>query len=188
MKNPRRQILVNPRFQLKFTLLLTLIMFLVSMALPLSLLSIYDKEIITSQFFVENPRILMLFQQMRGDLIERLVIFQLLFLLVFLVTALLHSHRIAGPLYKLKISMIALRQGMLNRHVQFRKKDNFTELADEFNAMVDALSERRQKDLDAVHSVIPKLNKLSQSLQGEARDTLKEAINTLDEINRGLNK
>jgi nitrogen fixation/metabolism regulation signal transduction histidine kinase len=102
------------------------------------------------------------------------------------ILALFHSHRIAGPLYKLRMSMIAMQQGILDKHIYFRTKDNFPELADGFNAMTDAIFIRRRRDFETIHSVIPKLERLQRSLTGEEQASASEALSALRELGREL--
>ncbi|RYZ99055.1 MAG: HAMP domain-containing protein, partial [Proteobacteria bacterium] len=100
--------------------------------------------------------------------------------------ALFHSHRIAGPLYKLRISMVAMQQGILDKHIHFRQHDNFQELADGFNAMTDAVFIRRRRDFERVNSVLPKLERLQTALTGEEQAAVTEVVNSLRELSAEL--
>lgn len=52
------------------------------------------------------------------------------------------SHKIAGPLYRLKKSMQELAEGNLTSDIKLRKNDQLRDIADTFNQMVDKLKER----------------------------------------------
>ena len=54
------------------------------------------------------------------------------------------SHRIAGPLFKLRRSMLEVSNGKLDRHIAFRKNDYFPELQDAFNEMIDGIRDRKK--------------------------------------------
>jgi len=51
------------------------------------------------------------------------------------------SHRIAGPLYRLKKHMDAVSTGSITNDVKFRKKDYFPEVADGFNGVMKRIRE-----------------------------------------------
>ena len=149
MKNSRRQYLINPQFQLKFSFLVTLAMFTFNMAFPFFFLSMLDTAA-SQSFITKNPLAVQALKEARSEFIILMVVLEVCFVLLTFVLAIFHSHKIAGPLYKLKISMTALKQGVLDRHISFRAKDNFTELAEEFNSMSDAIFLRRRKELESV--------------------------------------
>ncbi|MBM4079386.1 MAG: HAMP domain-containing protein [Planctomycetes bacterium] len=52
------------------------------------------------------------------------------------------SHRIAGPLHKLKQHMAMIAQGDFSARIKFRKSDVLPDVADAFNAMAEALERR----------------------------------------------
>lgn len=49
------------------------------------------------------------------------------------------SHKIAGPLYRLEVGMASISKGNLTERINFRKKDQVTVMADNFNAMAESL-------------------------------------------------
>lgn len=185
MKNNRRQYLINPGFQLKFSFLITLAMFTFNMAFPLFMITMLDSAM-NHRLIVKNPAAIEALQGARSEFILLMVILEVCFILMTFVLALFHSHKIAGPLYKLRISMAAMKQGVLDRHISFRTKDNFPELADEFNEMSDAIFARRRKDLECINSVIPKLEQLHTSLKGAEKDSAGEVLRTLQNLSRGV--
>jgi nitrogen fixation/metabolism regulation signal transduction histidine kinase len=54
----------------------------------------------------------------------------------------LYSHRIAGPLYHLDRKMRRIAGGEEPSPLQFRRRDQFLELTESFNAMVVKLRDR----------------------------------------------
>lgn len=60
------------------------------------------------------------------------------------VRAILFSHKIAGPLYKLHRHMKGIAEGQAATPVQFREKDFFPELADAFNAQLGRIDETKK--------------------------------------------
>lgn len=58
---------------------------------------------------------------------------------VFVVDTIKLSHRFAGPVYALKRSLRSLANGEKPRRLQFRKRDFWHELADDYNAVLAKL-------------------------------------------------
>lgn len=180
VQNPRRQFIINPGFQLKFSLLVTLAIMVFNIPTPLFIITLIDvisesnKSLNLQQLLNTKWQIFLFF-----------LVVEVVFLSMAFMIALYHSHKIAGPLFKLKKAMISLRQGVYNQNIRFRAKDNFTDLADEFNAMADSIFERRRRDYEYVNSVIPKLENLAQKLDGENKETLNESLNALRELSKG---
>ncbi len=183
MKNLRRQILINPSFQIRFSFFFTatvLAFSLITATFCLGMLELVQGN----PFFRDHPEALQALQGVRRDLLLVLfVVFTLIGTISFVIS-LYHSHRIAGPLYKLRLAMISLQQGVLDHHIKFRTKDNFVELADGFNAMADAIFIRRRRDFERLATVTPKLERLRGSLQGEEQAIAHEVLNAVVELSR----
>jgi len=65
--------------------------------------------------------------------------------IIFIILALIViyiSHRIAGPLNRLKQAMQKVGQGDFSSKLKFRKYDEIHDVADTFNAMVDELAKK----------------------------------------------
>ncbi|NUM87804.1 MAG: hypothetical protein HUU37_01235 [Bdellovibrionales bacterium] len=183
MKNLRRQLLINPGFQIRFAFLFTatvLAFCLVTAGFCLGMFELMQGN----PFFRQHQEALQALQGIRRDLVLILFVVFTLIGTVCFVIALYHSHRIAGPLYKLRLAMISLQQGVLDHHIQFRQKDNFPEMADGFNAMADAIFIRRRRDFERLASVTPKLERLRGSLQGEEQAIAHEVLNAVTELSR----
>jgi len=184
MKNVRRHFLINPNFQLRFAFYITLAIFVISLAFPLFFMAVFHKA--GGFFLINNPIALQALEEAQKDFFWVYLICQIFLLFIGFGISLTLSHRIAGPLYKLKMAMIALQQGVLDRHIHFRKKDNFQELASGFNSMSDALFSRRRRDYERILSVIPKLERTQNTLAGEEKAVLQETLNVLQEIHREI--
>lgn len=183
MKNVRRQILINPGFQIRFAFLFTAT--ILAFCFVMASFAISGLEYLGSHAtFAANEMAHSLFQSARHDLIVALGVLHALIGVVAFFIAIYLSHRIAGPLYKLRVAMISMQQGVLDQHIKFRTKDNFKELADGFNAMTDAIFIRRRKDFERVASVIPKLERLRSNLSGQDQAATQEALNALQELHR----
>ncbi len=160
-------------------------MFVFNMAFPLFIMSMFDFSA-KHNLIVNNPVALNALNNARQEFIVLMIILEVCFIMMTFVLALFHSHKIAGPLYKLRVSMQALKQGVLDRHISFRSKDNFPELADEFNEMSDAVFSRRRKELETINTLLPKIENLQTKLDGDQREIASEVLASLQNLSRGV--
>jgi methyl-accepting chemotaxis protein len=113
---------------------------------------------------------------------------------VVLVLLVLHSfvvsHRIAGPLYRLKGILKSIGDGDFNTRVSFRKNDYLAHSTGDLNAMVQSLA-LKMKDLDSTHrAAVAALTDLKRSLAGghgeRANDKLEELGVHMNNIERWI--
>jgi nitrogen fixation/metabolism regulation signal transduction histidine kinase len=67
------------------------------------------------------------------------------------------THRVAGPIYKMKRQLRALEKGSLEVPMPLRKGDELKEFFDAFNDTVKALRARQQADLDRLSAALERL-------------------------------
>ena len=79
----------------------------------------------------------------------------------------LHSHRIAGPLYRLKQSILRLQTGDYNFLVTLRQKDFLKDMADEMNKFITGLQVKND-ELRKVRTRLDELGKRVAASQGGA--------------------
>ncbi len=69
------------------------------------------------------------------------------------VAVIFYSHKIAGPLYRLKKYMEIVSDGDFNVRVSFRRGDKIRDVAEAFNSMVEKLQERQRRALSIVEEL-----------------------------------
>jgi nitrogen fixation/metabolism regulation signal transduction histidine kinase len=185
MKNYRKHLLIHPAFQVRFAFLFTAAVVVFSSIFPIFVYTMFD-SMENQSFFAKNSSALQALREARYDVTIFFIVVAIVTIATAFLLAVFHSHRIAGPLYKVRMSMVAMQQGVLDRHVKFRAKDNFPELADGFNNMTDAIFIRRRRDFERIHSVVPKLERLQRSLTGEEQALATEVLTALQELSREL--
>ena len=126
--NKRKLYLIDPRFQWRFALLLGLFM----------LLSNGFFSYIVYGYFVQflslvEPSPELDIEHQKQRLVMLLSILLLLYSLLASVMGFFFSHRIAGPMFKLKQFLRGIREGNPRHKLIFRKGDFFPEVADEVN-------------------------------------------------------
>ena len=81
------------------------------------------------------------------------------------------GHRIAGPIYKLDMSLHEITKGNYGVRIQFRKKDFFQDVAASFNEMAEAMENEIVKNNELLSRIkqkaktLPKDNKEAQELK-----------------------
>lgn len=108
----------------------------------------YQQKMAKSELFAvtntfgDDPKIITRTQVVRPAIISSLVITNLVSIIVVSGLMLFYSHRIAGPVYKIRKAMGQVENGQFGSDVNLRIKDEFQELADSFNLMIDGLRKR----------------------------------------------
>jgi len=64
-------------------------------------------------------------------------IFYLLILAGIVILGIIYSHRIAGPLYRIKLSAKSIGEGRLDTNIKFRRNDTIHSFANVFNEMTE---------------------------------------------------
>ncbi len=139
-----RHMLLEPRFQLKYTAMI------VGMATVIcTILGVFLVGKVR-----ENSRMLALDEAFAGELaaqdaqvIATLLAGLLIFLLVLTILTIFVTHRMAGPIFVMRRYLRELAGGGLPRVRELRKGDEFSALLDDFIMTIDALEERTTKEL-----------------------------------------
>ncbi len=145
-KIKRRQFWVNFKFQFQF------IMFMLAIAL-IEIIVFYGIEIyFVKAIFADKANICnssnQLFEYLNSDIKQKLDLIFLIksaLIIIFLVTGgVLYSHRIAGPLYKMRRHMQDITKGkkLDTLKIQFRRRDFFHEMVNVYNHMIRCLINR----------------------------------------------
>ena len=139
-----KSLLINPRYQLKYIFWTTVSgLFLVSV-----------NAFVFYYYLQENYKILVelspmediVKSQLYHELHEIIIILSCFGVLFTLVTALIgifFSHRTAGPLYHFKRVFREISKGDASARVKLRPKDEFRDVAEEFNRMLDKLMSKK---------------------------------------------
>ena len=156
----RRSIfLIDRKFQLKFSFYVCSWLFALSVVYPIIIYSLFD-------YFVQyitvrdplGPSPLALVQR-KHEVTMLLVLFQGIVLLVTFMISIFLSHRIAGPLYKLKKFFREAREGKISDDLHFRKADHFQDVAAEYNNMMSGIREIMDQGKSSLAEAIVKIEK-----------------------------
>ncbi len=139
-----KNILINPSYQLRYTFWVTatggLLVLINSLIFYLFVRENYSTLVDLGPMSPEAK--LQLYQEL-NEIILYLGVLSVLFLVVVSVFGVLMSHRTAGPMFHFKKVFAAIAGGDLSARVKLRPKDDFQDVADSFNEMIDKLSARK---------------------------------------------
>ena len=143
-QNRRRAYLINPRFQWRFIgFMATLSLLAIAMLFVSNLLFFrnMEQEALSVGLTADNPYFDFLREQKSALSTLYFAVSGVVFVLM-MGLGILYSHRIAGPLHHLDHRMRQIAGGEDPSPLIFRRRDQFRELAESFNAMIAKLRDR----------------------------------------------
>jgi len=157
----RRQYLVNKKLQFQISFVMVLEVALVTFSLSLILVYINDYYLGLITYFIgsaeaEQISLSEISQGMYFFLIGGVISTSI----IFSVIGIFLSHRVAGPLFRLKKHMSFVRNGNYSHEIKFRKKDQLHDMADSFNEMVMSLDIRKEIGILYIERLERILNKM----------------------------
>jgi methyl-accepting chemotaxis protein len=142
--NRRKTYLINPRFQWRFIGFMATISLLAISLLFLSNILFFrnmEQEALSVGLTRDNPYFDFL-QEQKSALASLYFGVSAVVFVLMMGLGIMYSHRIAGPLYNLNNKMKRIASGEDPSPVNFRRKDQFLELTESFNAMIAKLTNR----------------------------------------------
>lgn len=176
----RRIYLINPSFQVKFSLLVSFIIFLSSIIYPLTIHNLITT--ISGQVAATSPEFSTQLSDIKSTLLLILVLWQVGFTLLAFVICIFMTHKVAGPLFKLQKYLSHIREGQFNGKLFFRKGDYFHSLADDINETFETIQDSYKNDFVYLSEVNAYLNNLSLVVPDDKKIVLKEITHKLTEI------
>jgi len=131
----RRHFFIEKKFQAKYVLLTILMLltytfiFVVIIFAPYILKIYFDYPLPEK---TEAARVLLVLHETVWPWIGGVILF-------FGAISIFISHKVAGPLFRLKRSLAQVTQGDLNVHIKLRKWDDLKDLADHVNTLIEEL-------------------------------------------------
>lgn len=190
MRVARKRYFILPAFQLRYIRFILLIMFGVG---ALAAWTVYYKAMI-----LLGGKLASVYPQGRLVAIVKSVNIQILLSLllmtpVVVLIAILLSHRIAGPIYRLEKTLAALAEGDIATRVTLRKRDELKSLADGINLVVDSLRSKISIEIDVVHRLNEIIDKMEElAIKGPVQPDLlkielKKMRDELSDLNKSVN-
>jgi hypothetical protein len=92
------------------------------------------------------------------------------------------THKVAGPIYKMKRLIEHVGEGHLNLHEKLRKGDELVHFFDAFDAMVEHLRQRQESEIRQIDSVVSGLEGKATPEQLAALGALRAEMQTMLEL------
>lgn len=171
----RSTILINKPFQLRFAIYICTWLAAICFVYPVITQNLFDYLIRYASQDPMGPELTGLMKT-KHDVLTLLMLTEVAFIAMTFTVCVFMSHRIAGPLFKLRRSLIAIGDGTWKGQLTFRRKDWFPELADDFNRMVQGIRERKQREDEMVAIAISRIEAAMNQAAPAARQELDGAI------------
>jgi len=172
--------LVNPKFQIRFSLIICSLIYLSSLIYPLTILELFNT------FSKINPQAVEQLKTARTELILFLVIYQFLFVGICFVLCIFMTHKVAGPMFKLSNYLRSIAGGAPPTQISFRDGDNFHDIAADVNAVFDSLADSREEDFAYLTEVTSYINNLALVVPDDKKTVLQEIVSRLKDIQTRL--
>lgn len=174
----RKSLLINSRFQLRFAFYVCSWLVTLSLAYPLVISSLFDYLFRYLALDPLGPTLASL-EKTREELLWLLIFMQGILLIIAFLISIFMSHKIAGPLLKLRQYFKAAKGGNIEQPLSFRKKDYFQELVSDYNDMMKAISKRMDRKTNGIQQAIPKIEKVLATSSSEIQRELEIALKFL---------
>ena len=180
MNYRRRTFLINKPFQLRYAFYVCSWLFALSLMYPLIIYNLFDYFM---RYLVTDPMgpAVSSLAMTRKDILWLLILLQILFLTVTFLISIFISHRIAGPVYKLRKFLADAIAGNKTDKLVFRKDDHFQELADDYNKLLAHFEMAGRKKHDSILTAITSIEKALPQSNADSRQELERTLALLRE-------
>lgn len=142
MKNKRKLVnfIINPKYQFKYIFWLTISGFVIILLYSFMFYK-YMKEnylILVDLSPMDDSTKKILYKELT-EVSFQLLYISLGFLVIISIFGIILSHRVAGPMYHFKKIFKEIKNGNYHSRINLRPKDDFKDVASEFNEMMNLL-------------------------------------------------
>lgn len=170
----RRILLINRPFQARFCLFVSSWVLGLTLAYPFIIYGLFQGFLSRMAYDPLGPAAETI-RTTRDEVITLLVGMQALYLAVILVLSLFLSHRIAGPIHKLRMFLRRAGQGDWDPTLRFRSRDYFQEVAADFNAAAERARKGEARWKGQVDQVLALVQRGTPEALAQATGILKGA-------------
>lgn len=178
----RSTFLIDPKFQLKFSIVISIMFILGSLIYAFV---VYDfisdlgnQYALTKLGVTEAAKSFLIF----------LIPFQFLLTALVILTSIFLTHKVAGPLYKLKNHLLHIREGDPITPLEFRTGDNFQDVADEVSLFLEWVTANQESDFKYISEVAAYIDNLGMVIPDDKKPVLNEISRRLKEVSSRYKK
>ncbi len=177
----RSTFLINPPFQLKFSLIVCSIIFLSTLVYPVIIFDFF------SLFVAQNPSAVQNVVNTQRNLIIFLFVIQVIITALVFIVFIFLTHKIAGPMYKLKNHLASIREGNPITTLTFRNGDYFPDVAEEVSLFLDTVAHNQESDFAYIEEVAAYIQNLNLVTPDDKKPVLNEISRRLIELKSRYN-
>ena len=134
-------------------------------------------------FIATNPNAALELSSTRNELITTLAVLQFLIILIIFIVSIFLTHRVAGPMHKLKMTLSKIREGGAPpEKFNFRAGDYFDDVAAEVELFFKYLEESKQNELATISEINSYIKNLSLVVPEDKRPVLEEITKKLSQL------
>jgi len=161
-KERRNIIIINKAFQIKYFVIIFLVSIFISFLLVLLIYwwnINYVRQILTElEIYEEGLQVIMVREAISCIFPLLLAVIAIAFL--FSTLELFVTHKIVGPLFRLKKFMKEVETGSYNLNLAFREKDELKDIAASFNNMLFSILNREKEEMKTIKNLEVRLDSL----------------------------
>jgi len=145
----RKQYLIDRRFQLqwmgKIFLLMTAVSIIVGWTIYYAVWDATTTQLkgLVAQAVLTQSQVLPISSTIKSSIALGLITRGVILVLILAVLSVFLTHRIAGPIYKIKKTIRLIRDGGSSERVILRDHDEFQDLAEELNRLIDHFQRKK---------------------------------------------
>ncbi len=177
----RSTFLINPSFQLKFSLIVCSIIFLSTLVYPVIIFDFFNV------FVAQNPNAIQNVVDTQRNLIIFLFVIQVIITTLVFIVFIFLTHKIAGPMFKLKNHLASIREGNPITPLTFRNGDYFADVAEEVSLFLDTVAHNQESDFAYIDEVAAYVQNLNLVTPDDKKPVLNEISRRLIELKSRYN-
>lgn len=168
--------IINPSFQITFSLIVCSFIIISSVIYPIILIDFLNE--IASRY----PEIAANMKLAQSDLILYIGMIQIFVIVLVFIIFIFFTHRIAGPMHKLKMHLSKIRQGEPITPLTFRSGDHFHDVAEEVTLFLETLTYNQENDFMYLEEISTYIENLTPVVPDDKKPVLSEISRRLIEI------
>ncbi len=171
MDNARKNFIVNPEFQYKFSGLILVPIIFLSALIPYTM---NDALTTLIEMIQKNyPSIAQNAMGIKQQYMLVIIIFEIIFGISTFFVCVLVSHRVAGSIYKAQKFLKEIKNGDNPPELKFRELDYFQDLATDINDAVKALRSGNENPSSLKEEILEEMKKLEEELSDDKLESLR---------------
>jgi len=174
--------LIDPKFQLRFSLTVASLVFLTSLIYPIIFMEFVD------ELSKLTPALADHFHSSRNQLVLFLMILQIILTVIVFIIFIFMTHKVAGPMYKLKTHLSNIRDGKTITPLSFRNGDYFQDVAEDVSLFLETVQLNQENDFLYLEEVAQYIQNLSPVVPDDKKPILNEISVKLREISSRYTK